>query len=85
MTWVMRDLMQRPQLWQQCREEVERVTQRWAADSRLTLAELDADRRLHPRVIPSPAASSSRTAIQASGRPLARPAGGRQAAYLCAT
>ena len=26
MTWVMRDLMLRPQLWQQCREEVERVT-----------------------------------------------------------
>ena len=27
MTWVMRDLMLRPQLWQQCREEVERVTE----------------------------------------------------------
>ena len=26
MTWVMRDLMMRPDLWQQCREEVERVT-----------------------------------------------------------
>ena len=26
MTWVMRDLMLRPQLWRQCREEVQRVT-----------------------------------------------------------
>ena len=26
MTWVMRDLTLRPQLWQQCRDEVERVT-----------------------------------------------------------
>ena len=26
MAWVMRDLAQRPQLWQQCRSEVERVT-----------------------------------------------------------
>ena len=26
MTWVMRDLMLRPELWRQCRDEVERVT-----------------------------------------------------------
>ena len=64
MTWVMRDLMMRPKLWQQCREEVERVTEggplqaRHLADLTLIDACIHESFRLRP---PIPAVS-----IQAS-------------------